>query len=220
MPAPTDHPARRREIARDAVHSIARSGWDGATLRSVADEGGWSVGVVQHYFRNKSQVLVAAVDYLVSATYAAADGEAVDGLDWLKQFARNVVPHHGHRSEYWRVWICFWAQAQTDSSLRDAVAAVTEDFQRRLEVAIRRAQEERSVRADIDPVGEAAFLAAAVIGLGITSCLDPSNPPSEHMVDRLLARLVPQDASTALPTRRPRTAAQTPRSRKQRSTKP
>jgi AcrR family transcriptional regulator len=175
-----------------AIYSIARSGWDGATLRSVADEGGWSVGIVQHYFRRKSDVLSAAVHYLMEATYTAAshDGESSGALDWLRTFLETVTPHPGGRSEYWRVWICFWAQAQNDPSLAQAVMGVTQDFRQRLETVLRAAQEQGSIRADIDPQGEAALLAAAVMGLGIMPCLDPSFRESNTMVDRILSPLI------------------------------
>jgi AcrR family transcriptional regulator len=190
MPAPTDHSIRRREIARHAVRSIARAGWDGATLRAVADEGGWSVGVVQHYFRSKTEVLVAAVDYLVETTYAAT--ESVDSsspLEWLTNFVRAVVPHSGGKAEYWRVWICFWAQAQTSPSLDNAVASVLKTFHQRVEGAIKAGQAQGTVDLGIDPQAEAAFLAASIIGLGIVACLNPDYPPDDFMVERLVGRL-------------------------------
>src|SRR6185437_5984298 len=96
VPAP-DHDARRIEVARAAVHSIARSGLDGTALRAVADEGGWSVGVVQHYFRTKTELLVAAVEYLAERSYILAQSldKTEDSLQQLSDFIYAIVPQLG-----------------------------------------------------------------------------------------------------------------------------
>ena len=192
MPAPTDHTVRRREVARAAVHSIARTGLEGATLRAVADEGGWSVGVVQHYFRNKSELLAAAVDYLAERTAGSLDDQSGDEpvFDRLVAVLHRTLPASREpTSNYWRVWICFWAQATNDPRLATAVEAHAQLWRQRLATTIRAGQEDGSIRSDLNPDDEAAFLAAAVDGLGVTSAVDSGYPYPPGMVDRLVERL-------------------------------
>ena len=98
------------------VHSIARTGLEGATLRAVADEGGWSVGVVQHYFRNKSELLAAAVDYLAERTAGALDDQSATSpvLERLTAVLYRTLPTSREPTEnYWRVWICFGLRPRT-----------------------------------------------------------------------------------------------------------
>jgi len=192
LPAPTDHTVRRREVARAAVHSIARTGLEGATLRAVADEGGWSVGVVQHYFRNKSELLAAAVDYLAERTAGSLDDQSGDEpvFDRLVAVLHRTLPASREpTSNYWRVWICFWAQATNDPRLATAVEAHAQLWRQRLATTIRAGQEDGSIRSDLNPDDEAAFLAAAVDGLGVTSAVDSGYPYPPGMVDRLVERL-------------------------------
>jgi AcrR family transcriptional regulator len=69
MPRTTDHDLRRRQLA-DAVWRIAdRQGLVGrglgaVTIREVAAEAGVSVGMVQHYFATKDEMLQFAIDGL------------------------------------------------------------------------------------------------------------------------------------------------------------
>ncbi len=200
MPAPTDHTVRRLEVARAAVHSIARTGLEGATLRAVADEGGWSVGVVQYYFRNKSELLTAAVDFLAERTSEKMreQAEAASVLDGLTEVFKQIILERGHRgANYWRVWICFWAQATNDPLLAKAVEGHARLWRQKLATVIRDGQADGSIQLDLDADSEAAYLAAAIDGLGISSVVDTAYRLQPDMVDRLVARLKDSPAKPA-----------------------
>ncbi|MGH3692583.1 MAG: TetR/AcrR family transcriptional regulator [Pseudonocardiaceae bacterium] len=62
MPKQVDHTARRRAIADALWRVVAREGFEGVSLRQVAAEAGVSMGMVQHYFRTKEQMLLFALD--------------------------------------------------------------------------------------------------------------------------------------------------------------
>jgi len=64
MPKQVDHHARRLELL-DALMRITRSdGWDGVSLRKVAAEAGVSMGMVQHYFATKDEMLRFALEMM------------------------------------------------------------------------------------------------------------------------------------------------------------
>ena len=198
MPAPTDHTVRRLEVARAAVHSIARTGLEGATLRAVADEGGWSVGVVQYYFRNKSELLIAAVDFLAEQTNEVMSNqtESEDVLIGLQAVLRQIVFERGrHGANYWKVWICFWAQATNDAQMAKAVGDHARLWRQRLTTVIKNGQKDGSINSSADAESEAAYLAAVIDGLGITSVVDPDCPLGADMVERMTARLGGGDPS-------------------------
>lgn len=61
MPKQVDHAERRHQLA-DALWTIAeRDGFAAATVRNVAAEAGVSVGMVQHYFSTKDEMLLFAL---------------------------------------------------------------------------------------------------------------------------------------------------------------
>jgi AcrR family transcriptional regulator len=194
MPAPTDHSVRRREVGRAAVHAIAKTGMDGATLRAVADEGGWSVGVVQHYFRNKSQLLIAAVDYLAERTSESLEAQpaSTPALDRLTTVLEQIIPARGQKqANYWKVWVCFWAQATTDPLLAKAVEGHARLWRQRLEATIRAGQVDGSIRADINVSDAATHLAACIDGLGISAAVDSAFPFPADSASHLVGHLRP-----------------------------
>ena len=64
MARTADHEQRRRQVAHALLRSVGRQGLARTTLADVADEAGVSVGLVQSYFRTKSQLLRFGVEYM------------------------------------------------------------------------------------------------------------------------------------------------------------
>ena len=68
MPKQVDHQARRLALL-DAMWRITRrEGWDAITLRKLAAEAGVSMGMVQHYFTTKDEMLRFAVEMMAEDT--------------------------------------------------------------------------------------------------------------------------------------------------------
>lgn len=68
MPKQVDHHVRRLALL-DALWRITRrEGWDAISLRKVAAEAGVSMGMVQHYFTTKDQMLRFAVEMMAEDT--------------------------------------------------------------------------------------------------------------------------------------------------------
>jgi len=64
VPKKIDHRARRLELT-EALWRITRSeGWDAISLRKVAAEAGVSMGMVQHYFTTKDEMLRFAIEMI------------------------------------------------------------------------------------------------------------------------------------------------------------
>ena len=61
MPKEVDHSARRRDLADAACRVIARNGLAATTLADVAEESGWSIGSIRHYFPNKDELIASAL---------------------------------------------------------------------------------------------------------------------------------------------------------------
>lgn len=63
MPKKVDHDARRREIADALLRLAATEGLESVSLRHVAAAAGVSMGLVQHYFGAKDEMLAFAMQH-------------------------------------------------------------------------------------------------------------------------------------------------------------
>ena len=68
MPKQVDHAARRQELAEALWRVVGRDGFEGVSLRQVAAEAGVSMGLVQHDFRTKDDMLVFSLDVMDQRT--------------------------------------------------------------------------------------------------------------------------------------------------------
>src|SRR3954469_9459169 len=53
----------RRRLLEAAVECLASVGWAGTTVAVVAERAGVSRGAAQHHFRNREELVTAAVEY-------------------------------------------------------------------------------------------------------------------------------------------------------------
>src|SRR5688572_25805670 len=64
-PTVTPEPTSIDRIRDAAVRTLAENGVAATSLRAVAEEAGVSIGLVQHYFRNKAGLVAAVDDYVL-----------------------------------------------------------------------------------------------------------------------------------------------------------
>jgi AcrR family transcriptional regulator len=64
VPKKIDHQARRHELNLALMRITRRDGWDAISLRKVAAEAGVSMGMVQHYFSTKDEMLRFAIEMI------------------------------------------------------------------------------------------------------------------------------------------------------------
>ena len=68
MPKQVDHVARRLELLDAMMRITRKDGWDGVSLRKLAAEAGVSMGMVQHYFTTKDEMLRFAIEMMAEDT--------------------------------------------------------------------------------------------------------------------------------------------------------
>lgn len=171
MLAPEDRDARRQRYV-EAVWQIAeREGAERASMRAIAAEAGTSVGMLQHHFTDKDEILVAAIRSRMEAKSARL-ARAVDQLGPDADPALVLAVALRHRlpltrsllveAEVLGLWLAGDARSplkasvldQSERELRDVVVAALTDA---------RSQGRLADRVDID--GMAAALVALNDGL-------------------------------------------------------
>jgi AcrR family transcriptional regulator len=68
MPKQVDHTARRLELLEAMMRITRKDGWEGVSLRKLAAEAGVSMGMVQHYFTTKDEMLRFAIEMMAEDT--------------------------------------------------------------------------------------------------------------------------------------------------------
>jgi AcrR family transcriptional regulator len=184
MPKEVDHPARRRELADAACRVIARNGLGATTLADVAEESGWSIGSIRHYFPNKDELIAAALWRV---------GERVDGrirlrtaggmtMKDLRTAAVELLPLDAESHEGQVDHLAFLAQAAVVPALADAAEGAAQRLQEPLVERIAYATAAGELPAHLDAEQEAARLRVLLDGLRTQLITTPRHTTAEWAV--------------------------------------
>lgn len=188
-----DHGLRRREIAAAVWRAVGRVGLDAVTVRDIADEAGYSTGVLAHYFESKDEMLVHALRVSTERALARLGGRGGEGgLDALRNGLAECLPLDEARREEWRVWLAFWGRAAADETLAAEQRGWYQRWRGLVRGRILTCQQRGTLPRDLDAAREADALVALVDGLGLQATLEPERLTADEqtaMLDRQLALL-------------------------------
>ncbi len=205
MPRIVDADQRRAELTVITAREIARVGLDRVTLRDIARAGGWSTGIVSHYFVDKRALLTATFRSRAAIAGRTAAALIEAGATPLGSFVEAVLPLDDERLLNWQVWLAFWGTAVGDPELSEAQRQRHDHFQHDLERALRVEQEHGRLAPGRDLAHEARRLITVLDGVAVQVVFEPRAwPPAEQrrIVDEHLRGL----RTEATSPRRPRAA--------------
>jgi AcrR family transcriptional regulator len=165
----------REEVAEAAWRVIVRDGLHRTSVRAIARELDATTGVVTYYFRDKSELMLFALDRLCQAILRDLEAalQGVTGVGRIRRILETTLPIGPKESAGWRIWVAFVGEAATNKRLR-------EEHQRRLDILTRRFTEElealkkdRLIPSNLDARLEADALIALSDGLGLSCMLRP-----------------------------------------------
>lgn len=174
VPKIVDHEERRADLARAAVKVIDREGIEGATLREIAKEAGYSTGIIGHYFGSRHDVLVAALGFcMANATgRMAAVGDEHRGLKSIHEMAAELLPLDRARSRENRIWLLYGAEALIAKRLRKEYQTHDGRLRALLRGAFEQAIEDGELDGSIDAELEANRLLALNDGISLQALFD------------------------------------------------
>ena len=131
MPKEVDHAARRRELADAACRVIARNGLEATTLADVAEESGWSIGSIRHYFPNKDELIAAALWRVGERVDDRIRRRTAGGMTLkdLRAAAIELLPLDADGRQDSVVYLAFLAQAAVVPALADAAEGAAQRLQ-------------------------------------------------------------------------------------------
>jgi AcrR family transcriptional regulator len=168
------HDRKRIEVLEAAWRCILRVGLENVTIREIAAELPATTGTVVHYFRTKDEILLYALDHLITAIVQEVQSrvEGVKGLARLEQILYASLPLDEESEIGWRIWLAFLKTSLGSTGLSIEHARRTAYLRKNLVDEISALQKQKAVRAGIDIQLEADALIALADGIGMGRVID------------------------------------------------
>ena len=201
MPKEVDHDARRRELADAASRVIARNGLSATTLAQVAEESGWSIGSMRHYFPNKDELIASALWRVGERVDERIRRRTAGGMSVadLRIAAAELLPLDASRREEALVYLAFLAQAAVVPALADAAEDTARRLQEPLAARFAHAIQGGELAPHLDAEYEAARLRVLLSGLTLQLLTTPRRSSPEWALttldDHLAALAAPPAAA-------------------------
>lgn len=163
---------------------IATEGLDAATVREVASAAGVSIGAVQHHFRTKDEMLVAAFRHVVETTEkrVAAVELGTEVRQNLSAILRELLPLDDIRFREAKVYVAFAARATTSPALAEIQRNTLDHIGTRLAEAFRAAAKRSGVRTSTAAARrEAELLLAVTDGLTFDAVTRGVRPDAKRL---------------------------------------
>lgn len=183
MARTADHEQRRRQVAEAVLRITAERGLDEVSVAKVAAEAGVSVGLVQHYFPTKDDMLLYAFHAIADQLAQRSERVSREGTvgQVMVRLLAEVLPLDERRATEVRIWLAFSARAAVVPALAAVQAEYLAEQRSLVAGTIRQAQEHGLSPVELDPDREAAALVAFVDGLANQAHNDPAGLPASSL---------------------------------------
>jgi AcrR family transcriptional regulator len=182
----------------EAVHRlIAHDGLDAATMAAVAREAGFSVGLVQHYFQSKDDLLLFAYrrmteDRLARVARLVAEGEADEQP--IRAILLRCMPElwpldAARRGEY-RVNRAFHTRSLDNPTVAEVARQTAATIRGQIARAVANGKECGEVEQDTDADIAALELAALIDGLADDLYREPQQAVGEYTTTAAAAAIL------------------------------
>jgi len=167
---------RRREVCEAACRVIVRNGLETTTMRDISREGGFTTGVLTHYFPDKQAVIVgsflaASEDWFAELRRRLAVAGTPD--EQLVALVHLALPSDSERRAEYRLWSEMWTYAGRDPDFAAQIVETDAVWEREIRGVLDRAREAGLV-TNIDAAAEAAVLARLIDGLALRAWIGNS----------------------------------------------
>ncbi|GAB1640765.1 TetR/AcrR family transcriptional regulator [Krasilnikovia sp. MM14-A1259] len=123
--------ATRQRLLETAVRCLATHGWEVSTVGFIAAEAGISRGAVQHHYRTREALIVAALEHMFEERTTLLDAlpdPDGSGPERVHTVVSGLVEAIG--GELFRAALQVWTVAAADPELRAAVVPLERHFAR------------------------------------------------------------------------------------------
>jgi AcrR family transcriptional regulator len=182
MPKTVDHDLRREELLEAVWRVVARDGLEGATIRGMARETGWSVGVLSHYFKDKDDILGSALELALQRIEARWEVQLAElgPLASLRALVLDNLPLDDERELETKFLMNYWSRAIREQVPRPRRRGP--DLIDRLTALVADGQQAGEIADEVVPEDEAEILLGLIDGFSLHSLLDPERLSPERQI--------------------------------------
>ncbi len=175
MPKIVDHDQRRGEVLEATWRVIRRSGLEGATVREIAREAGFSNGVLAHYFKDKNDILVKAHQLAFDRVYERVSRATSEksGIELLRTMLYEALPLDEERLIEAVVDVSFLGRALYDADLKSVRLESAASARIWWAAHLTRLREENLLKPDVDIELVAGWILAMIDGVSVQAVLFP-----------------------------------------------
>jgi AcrR family transcriptional regulator len=191
MPKKVNVDERRADLLVAVWNVIARDGLDKATVRTIARETGRSAGTLAHYFTDKDDVLVSALQLSHERIVARWEEKlsGLRGLNALRELVLDNLPLDDDRDLETRLALNYWTRALTQESLVSSQWRKGAKLIDRIVALVREGQQLEEIRDDDLAENIAERLHALIDGFSLHSLLYPERLSRERIEKLMKAEL-------------------------------
>jgi TetR/AcrR family transcriptional regulator, transcriptional repressor of bet genes len=189
-----DREERRAELAEAVWRTIAHRGLENTSIRNIAEESGWTRGVLQRYFRDKDELMLFA--YELASDHAVAVNVRVigdaTGLEALRRRLLVYARPDAEQRQVTEVLTAFTVHARTQPALAQAIHQRYVDWVGVTQAVFRDLDAQGALREGLDLEYTAVEYLAFATGLGRLDHLDNEmfeRVDAERVVDGYLSRI-------------------------------
>ncbi|CAM3774012.1 HTH-type transcriptional regulator BetI [compost metagenome] len=196
--AVSNNERKRQEVLEATWRAILRVGVENVTIREIAGELQATTGAVVHYFRTKDEVLLYALDHLITGMVEEVTEclEGVEGIARLECILHASLPLDEAGETAWRIWLAFLRTCVGNEKLGAEHQRRYAFMRSALVDELTRLQAQKAIRAGLDLKLEADAMVALADGLGVGRVIDPErfDPEQQRMLVKrhIAAFLTPQ----------------------------
>ncbi|MHA7279790.1 TetR/AcrR family transcriptional regulator [Arthrobacter sp. MDT2-2] len=173
MPKIVDYEERRDELGAALLEVLARDGIEGVSIRSVAEQAGWTRGVILHYFPNRDEMLLYAYRLALRREHAAAVIRHDNPLTSLIALLVRALPIDETSSLDFRIFLGLLSRLADRPDLAASLASDHAAYESRVVEAVRGAMDTGFIRTTLSPESLANMLSVYVDGLTVTCAIYP-----------------------------------------------
>jgi AcrR family transcriptional regulator len=183
---------RREAIVQAAVDCLGLHGYQGTSMRAIAEAVGLTKGGLYPYFPSKDAILLAVADryleHVVARLRPRADvGPARQLAEYLDDF--EAAFHDPRTESARRAVLDLWLSAADSPAVRRSIEKRFQAVGEALATLVRRGQDEGTFRRDVDPELVAGLVMAARDGM-LFQKVKLSAPVPVRELTELLKRLL------------------------------
>lgn len=193
---------RRTQVLEATVRVVSERGAQRTRLSDIARAADVSIGLIQHYFESRDDLLVSAFDFFndvwIRDWERASSTEADPPQKLLTLLRLSAFELEGWREVQWRIWVEFWSLCNRSPKFRATYAKIYDTFRRPFHDVIVEGMNRRdfSPRTTIEDVVDR--LTAQIEGLRLHALLEPERVSRDRMFSLLQAQ-VEQDLQFTFP---------------------